>query len=130
MRRHGNPWRLLAAGLLTLLPLVTVAETPAPSNSGVEGVISVSPSRPGPQRIDVPNIAPAPNLLFVVKKGETTVASFATDPEGRFRVRLPPGHYTVLRQDPGAAIGRWRFEVDVVANEVTKVQWTGDSGMR
>ncbi len=90
----------------------------------------MSPSRPGPQRIDVPNIAPAPNLLFVVKRGETTVTSFTTDAEGRFRIRLNPGHYTVLREDPGAMIGRWRFEADVVANEVTKVQWTGDSGMR
>ena len=35
-----------------------------------------------------------------------------------------------MAEDPGAAIGHWRFEVDVVANEMTKVHWTGDSGMR
>lgn len=113
-----------------MLPVIGMAETPPAFESGVEGIISVSPSRPGPQRIDVPNVAPAPNLLFAVKKGETTVASFTTDAEGGFRIRLAPGHYTVFREDPGAAIGRWRFEVDVVANEVTKVHWTGDSGMR
>ncbi len=78
----------------------------------------------------MPNVAPAPNLLCVVKKGETTVASFKTDEEGRFRVRLAPGHYTVMREESGAAIGRWRFEVDILPNEVTEVQWTGDSGMR
>jgi hypothetical protein len=120
----------MAAALLALLPLAAMAETTTSIETGIEGVISVSPSRPGPQRIDVPNIAPAPNLLFVVKKEDKTVASFTTDAEGRFRIRLVPGHYTVLREDPGAKIGHWRFEADVVANEMTKVNWTGDSGMR
>lgn len=123
-------YRLLVTVLLILLPLMAMATTPPSIQTGLEGVISVSPSRPGPQRIDAPNIAPAPNVAFVVKRGETTVTSFTTDAEGRFRIRLDPGHYTVSREDPGAAIGHWRFEVDVVANEVTKVHWTGDSGMR
>jgi hypothetical protein len=128
--RRGNPRRLVAALLLILLPVTVMAETPPPVETGLEGVISVSPSRPGPQRIDTPNVAPARNILFVVKKGETKVTSFTTDAEGRFRIRLAPGHYTVLREDPGAAVGHWRFEVDVVANEMAKVHWTGDSGMR
>ena len=129
-RRRKNPWRLGAAVLLSLIPLAAMADTPPPIDTGVEGVVSVSPSRPGPQRIDAPGVAPAPNVLFVVKKGDKTVTSFTTDAEGHFRIRLAPGHYTVSREDPGAAIGHWRFEVDVVANEVTKVNWTGDSGMR
>ncbi|MEP6604110.1 MAG: hypothetical protein ABJB69_09200 [Spartobacteria bacterium] len=74
--------------------------------------------------------APAPNIRFVVKNGDSEVASFITDAEGRFRIRLAPGHYIVARNDPGAAIGHWRFEADVAANQVTKVEWTGDSGMR
>jgi len=78
----------------------------------------------------MPNSAPAPNVVFVVKKEEAAVTSFTTDAEGGFRIRLAPGHYTVLREDSGAPRGRWRFEVDVVANKVTKVHWTGDSGMR
>ena len=129
MRFMNQPYRgLLAALFLCLFPLMAMAETPPPIDTGVEGVIFVSPSHPGPQKIDGPSIAPATNLIFVVKKGETKVTSFST--EGRFRVRLAPGHYTVSREDPGAAIGHWRFEVDVVANEMTKVHWTGDSGMR
>gem|GEM_PF-6923211 len=31
---------------------------------------------------------------------------------------------------PGARMGDWRFETDVVVSQKTKVQWTGDSGMR
>ena len=108
----------------------TSAQTPVPASSGIEGVIMVSPSRPGPTRKDGPSSAPAGNLEFAVKREDAKVAAFTTDAEGRFRVSLPPGHYTVLREDPGAKIGHWRFETDVKPGEVTKVQWTGDSGMR
>jgi hypothetical protein len=106
------------------------AQTPTPGPSGIEGVIMVSPSRPGPIHKDGPSAAPAGNLEFVVKKEEARVASFTTDAEGRFHVSLPPGHYTVLREDPGARIGHWRFEVEVVSGSIAKVNWTGNSGMR
>ena len=106
-----------------------MAETPSPSASGIEGVVSVSPSHPGPAREGIPNSAPAGNIAFEVKKGEEKVASFTTDGEGSFRILLPPGHYVVARPDAGL-IGHWHFETDVVAGKITKVQWTGDSGMR
>jgi hypothetical protein len=106
------------------------AQTPTPGPSGIEGVIMVSPSRPGPIHKDSPSAAPAADLKFVVKKEDATVASFTTDAEGRFHISLPPGHYTVMREDPGARIGHWQFEVEVVAGSIAKVKWTGDSGMR
>jgi hypothetical protein len=121
---------VIAAVLVSLFPVMSTADTPTPSPSGIEGVISFSPSRPGPIRKDGPSIAPGGNLEFVVKKGDARVASFTTNAEGGFRISLPPGHYTVMREDPGAAIGHWRFEVDVFPGEVAKVRWTGDSGMR
>src|ERR1041385_3355374 len=123
---------ILAAMFFTLIPFVTTAETPtaSPISSGIEGVILISPSRPGPTRKDQPNAAPAPNVTFVVMKADARIASLTTDVEGRFRVSLPPGHYTILRDDPGAKIGHWRFEADVKPGEVTTVRWTADSGMR
>ncbi|MDQ6860222.1 MAG: hypothetical protein M3032_03585 [Verrucomicrobiota bacterium] len=109
-----------------------MAETPAlsPTASGIEGTILVSPSRPGPLRKDAPSAAPAGNLEFVVKSGDTRVTTFRTDAEGQFQVAVPPGRYLVVREDPGARIGHWQFEVEVVAGQVAKVTWTGDSGMR
>jgi hypothetical protein len=107
-----------------------MADTPTPGPSGIEGVVLVSPSRPGPIRKDGPSAAPAGNIAFVVKKGDAKVASFTTNAEGGFRIVLAPGHYIVMREDPGAVIGHWRFEVDVHAGEMVKVSWTGDSGMR
>ena len=109
---------------------MAIAQTPTPGESGIEGVIMVSPSRPGPIRRDTPSAAPAGNLQFVVKKEDARVASFTTNAEGRFHISVPPGHYTVLREDSGARIGHWRFEVDVVAGSIAKVNWIGDSGMR
>lgn len=119
-----------AALVATFLPLLAMADPVAPRASGVEGVISVSPSHPGPIRRDSPDPAPVADMPFVVKKGNATIASFTTDAKGHFQVSLPPGHYLILREDAGAAIGHWQFEVDVVAGEMAKVSWTGDSGMR
>ncbi len=101
-----------------------------PAGSGIEGVISVSPSKPGPIRLGAESKAPAGNVEFVVKKDAVRVASFTTDGEGKFRLSLPPGHYTIVREGPGARIGHWHFEVDVAGGQFTKVGWTGDSGMR
>src|SRR5438270_6817818 len=128
---NNSMYSLLALGLSAVLSPLAMAETsPTPGASGIEGVIMVSPSHPGPVRKDQPSAAPAGNVEFTVKKADSKVASFTTDAEGRFHVSLPAGHYTVIREDAGARIGHWRFEADVVAGEMAKVDWVGDSGMR
>jgi hypothetical protein len=121
---------IIGAALIALFSMTALAETPPPKTSGIEGTVLVSPSRPGPITKDGPSVAPVRNAQFVVKAGDATVAAFTTDGEGRFQVALPPGHYVILREGAGAGIGRWRFEADVVAGQVTKVNWTADSGMR
>ena len=121
---------IIGATLIVLFSLTAVAETPLPGTSGIEGTVLVSPSRPGPITRDGPSVAPARNVQFLVKAGDATIKTFTTDGEGRFQVALPPGHYVILREGAGARIGRWRFEADVVAGEMTKVNWTADSGMR
>lgn len=121
----------IAATLIALVCMTAVAETPPPNTSGIEGTIVVSPSRPGPIRKDEETgVAPVRNAQFVVKAGDATVKTFMTDGEGRFQIGLPPGHYVILREDPGSRVGHWRFEADVVARQMTKVNWTADSGMR
>ena len=121
---------IVGATLIALFSMTAVA-TPPPGTSGIEGTIVVSPTRPGPIRKDEgPSVAPVRNAQFAIKAGDATVKTFTTDDEGRFQVALPPGHYVILREDPGVRIGRWRFEADVVASQMTKVNWTADSGMR
>jgi len=123
---------MVASLFFALIPFLTMAATPtaSPLSSGIEGVILISPSHPGPIRKDQPDAGPAPNIAFVVMRADERITSVTTDSEGRFRLSLPPGHYTVLRDDPGAKIGHWRFEADVKPSEVTTVHWTADSGMR
>ena len=121
----------VGATLVALFSMTAVAETPSPGTSGIEGTIVVSPTRPGPIRKDEePSVAPVRNAQFAIKAGDATVKTFTTDGEGRFQVALPPGHYIIVREGAPPRIGRWRFEADVVAGQVTKVNWTADSGMR
>jgi len=126
----NNAYRQLAGLVIASVSLLVImAGTSRAADSGIDGVISVSPNRPGPTRPgDLP--APVANIVFVIKKGEETVSTFKTDAAGHFHVVLPPGQYVVSREDPGARIGHWRFEVMVEAGKMTAVQWTGDSGMR
>ena len=122
---------IIGAALIALFSVTAVAETPPPGTSGIEGTIVVSPSRPGPIRKDEgPSVAPVGNAQFVVKAGDASVKTFRTDGEGRFQIALPPGHYIIEREGAAPRIGRWRFEADVVAGQMTKVNWTADSGMR
>jgi RNase P/RNase MRP subunit p29 len=121
----------VGAMLVALFSMTAVAETPAPGASGIEGTIVVSPIRPGPIRKDEERrVVPVRNAQFAIKAGEATVKTFTTDGEGRFQVALPPGHYVIVREGAPPRIGRWRFEADVVTGQVTKVNWTADSGMR
>jgi len=127
---HAAPFTI-AATLIALACMTAVAETPSPNTSGIEGTIVVSPSRPGPIRKgEDPSVAPVGNTQFVVKSGDATVKTFTTDGEGHFQVALLPGHYVILREGAAPMVGRWRFEADVVAGQMTKVNWTADSGMR
>ena len=122
---------IIAATLIALVCMTAVAETTAPGTSGIEGTIVVSPTRPGPIRKDEePSVAPVINAQFVVKAGDAMVKTFTTDGEGHFQVALPPGHYVIAREGAAPRVGRWRFEADVVAGQMTNVNWTADSGMR
>jgi hypothetical protein len=106
-------------------------QTASGSETGIEGVITITPSQPGPIRADAPSSQPLANVAFVVQNDKSEVASFTTDDQGRFRMALAPGHYKVSRKGRTSSIGRYGpFEVDVVAGRMTKVQWQCDSGMR
>ena len=125
-----HAFTIIVAALIALFAMTAVAETTPAATSGIEGTVLVSPSRPGPITKDGPSVAPVRNVQFLVKAGDATVKTFTTDSEGRFQVVLPPGHYVIVREGAAPRIGRWRFEADVVAGQMTKVNWTADSGMR
>lgn len=122
----------VGAAIVALFSMTAMAETLPAGTSGIEGTVVVSPIRPGPIRKDDdrPTTAPVRNTRFVVKAGDATVKTFTTDGEGRFQVALAPGHYVIVPEGGAPPIGSWRFEADVVAEQMTKVTWAADSGMR
>ena len=120
---------------LVLFSCVVFAESPSPPKqdpeTGVEGVISVSPIHGGPSRQGVSDSRPLANAEFLVAKEHSTVTSFQTDDQGRFKISLLPGHYTISKKDWTAHLGSYGpFEVDVVAGQMKRVQWDCDTGIR
>src|SRR5690349_9709231 len=94
------------------------------TQSGIEGVITLSPSRPGQLKKGSENEVPLAEVSFVVANSQGAVKSFTTDKQGRFRISLDPGHYTVTRKEGASTIGSYGpFEVDVTAGNITKVEW-------
>ena len=100
--------------------------------TGIEGVITVSPTRPGPIRkgSEIPNAAPLPNAVFTVRNEKGTVTSFTTDSEGRFRASLKPGHYVIALDEHRFPRPCGPFDIDVVSGKITKVELRCDTGMR
>ena len=106
-------------------------QTQSGSETGIEGVITIEPIRPGPVRADDPSSQPLANAVFVVESQKGEITSFTTDDQGRFRLPLAPGHYKVSLKGKTGGVGRFGpFEVDVVAGQMTNVQWRCDSGIR
>jgi hypothetical protein len=128
---QNSAFRIILA-LLVMTAVVSSMRAQSPSPTGIEGVITVSPIRPGPIRIgeERPNRGPFANTIFVVQSEKTTITSFTTDDQGRFRVSLVPGHYTVSPKQQGGPGHCGPFDVDVVPGKMTSVEWRCDSGMR
>jgi hypothetical protein len=117
--------------VLTMCAGFLPGQTQSGSETGIEGVITISPIQAGPVRADAPSSRPLANATFVVENQKGEATSFTTDDQGRFRIPLAPGHYKVSLKGKTSSIGRYGpFEVDVVAGQTTKVQWQCDSGMR
>ena len=109
----------------------STGQTPSAGESGIEGVITISPANPGPVRADAAASKPLANATFAVEKNNGEVTSFITDDQGRFRVSLPPGHYKISLKGRKTTIGRLGpFEADVALGKMTNVQWECDSGIR
>ena len=115
-----------------LMTVISSAQSDAIRDTGIEGTVMVSPTRPGPIRkgSEAANVAPLPNANFIVKNDRGAIVSFATDGEGRFRVSLAPGRYAVSLAENRFPRPCGPFEVEVDAGRMTKVEWRCDTGMR
>ena len=133
MRKLLSPLVFLLALAMTVhLSGADPGSTPEPGQeTGLAGVIMIGPTHGGPIRPGMASSLPLAHTDFVVQQEDREVATFTTDENGRFRVSLPPGHYTVSKKGKKGGIGKYGpFEVDVVAGQVATVEWHCDTGMR
>ena len=101
--------------MMIMAGFVCAGQKSSDAETGIEGVITVSPAQPGPARVGADASKPLPNTAFVVENEKGEVASFTTDDQGRFQISLLPGHYTISRKDWTANLGNYGpFEVDVI----------------
>jgi hypothetical protein len=116
---------------LIMSALISSGQTPSGAETGIEGIITISPTQAGPVKDDSPSSKPLANATFGVENEKGEVASFTTDDQGHFRIPLAPGHYTVAIKGRKSSIGHFGpFEADVVSGKMTKVEWQCDSGIR
>jgi hypothetical protein len=118
-------------GLFVSVALAAAQPTPQPlETTGVEGTITVSPVQGGPTRQGAAEAKPLPGTAFIIQQGDRVVASFVTDEQGRFRVSLGPGHYTISKKERGGLGSFGPFEVDVRQGQMKSVAWACDLGIR
>lgn len=103
-----------------------------PVQSGIAGRITVSPSCPGPQKIDQEACrSPLAGAVVELRKGRgAIVGKVTTDADGRFQMNAPTGVYT-LRIDVLGMYPRCpETGVTVTKLAAAPVEVTCDSGMR
>jgi hypothetical protein len=132
MKKFSRPAPVLFLTLFSCFALMAApADAQPETGTGLEGEIRVGPALGGPARSGVSNSRPLPNTTFVVKKDENVITTFQTDDRGRFRVSLPPGKYTVSKEQGKVKVGSYGpFAVEIIAGQMKKVQWECDSGMQ
>jgi len=112
------------------LLLTACLQTPQPSDSGIEGTVTIGPMCPVMQE-DVPcPDQPYQATLTVLTTSGKKVTQFQTDENGRFRVDLAPGDYVLHPESPNGLpfAGDIPFTVD--EHKFTQLEISYDSGIR
>ena len=123
--------RTAALSLVVLLAAACARSPAAPSDSGIQGVVTIGPTCPV-ERAD----SPCPDQPFAaeiaVKRGDEVVATVSSGEDGRFRVALAPGDYLLqgIAPNQGGLPFAKPIPVTVRPHEFADVRVTFDSGIR
>ena len=123
--------RTASLPVLALACFICGCDSPAaPSDTGLVGTVTRGPIRPVCQ-IDVPCDEPF-SASFRVQQGSRVVASFRSDSQGRFELRLAPGMYLVVPGSDAPIISptAQTKQVEVGSNGLTTVLLQFDTGIR
>ncbi len=136
-RRPANALLSLALAAVAMLAFVSCdditgppdASTPTPIDSGIRGLVQLSPTCPGPTLAD-PCTSPLAKQLVIVDASGKEVTRVTSAVDGTFQVTLPPGEYTVNPAPNDPLPIAPPQSVSVVAGTYTDVQIDYDSGIR
>jgi hypothetical protein len=118
--------RVLALSVGVLL--AACGRSAASSDSGVQGLVRVGPTCPVEQAGSPCPDRPLATELRIAG-GSEAVATVRSGDDGRFRVALDPGSYTISSAKPGLPSLR-PVEVTVRPHAFTSVTLSFDSGIR
>ena len=120
--------------LLVMLLLVFLAACApsTPADSGIAGQVFLGPVCPVVQLNNPCPDRPYQASLTSLTSSGRKVTSVTTDTEGRFRVALAPGNYTLHPEKPANSPMPFAAEqtFSVIAAQFTQVKVTYDSGIR
>jgi hypothetical protein len=122
--------RIRPVFLLFILFLTACMQTQQPSDSGIEGIVTIGPMCPVMQE-DVPcPDQPYQAELSVLTESGKRVIQFQTDENGRFRVELAAGDYVLHPESPNGLpfAEDIPFKVDDHKFMLLKISY--DSGIR
>ena len=100
-----------------------------PYSSGIAGIVLAGPACPGPARLDSPCPDRPVAVQLVFTKDGQQAASVLSAEDGRFKVDLPPGRYTIRSAGIAPPFVR-ELIVDVPGNTHVEVTIHADTGLR
>lgn len=111
--------------------LFVLAGVASAFQSGVVGTMTVSPSCPGPQRLDdeCESALVGIQVRLADKRGRT-VGSAQTSAKGEFEIAAPPGTYLLEVSIEGRLPRCPATSLEVTGRKKTTVRISCDSGMR
>ncbi len=123
---------LTLAAALSLSVSCQAMDSPAADSSGIEGQVLRTNAQPGPIRQGEPTEVPFSATFRVLNADGEEVLTFTTDEDGRFKVVLPPGDYTIVPADDAPVFrpSTQKKTVTVEKDAFTELRLVFDTGMR
>ncbi len=120
---------LLAIAILPGMSVRMKAEPPA--GTGIEGNVRISPTHGGPIKEGEPDSAPLTNATIIIETATGTTQTVTTDAQGRFKIELPAGRYSIRTEKTGMrGRGCGLTDIEVAAGKFKQVELKCDTGMR
>ena len=122
--------RIISIFFLAALLVTGCLPTPVPSNSGIEGQVTIGPMCPVMQPNNQCPDQPYQATLTIQTTNGKKVAQFEADKNGRFRINLSPGDYVLHPESPNVMPYAADIPFTVIPGQFSRVDVAYESGIR